>query len=155
MLVSSQIIHNLFSLFTVNHCGIKTTRPACLKFPNPGDGFSAKGVDISIVLNSEWNIFRPLWQHDSTPSSNIQKGKGIESSMPDFFHHPRSDGSYSIRAIKSKSLLYLGMKPAEIRSESFFVNRSHDFSSGIFLKHFDAEGRSRPNRKPIPASAAS
>lgn len=153
VLVSSKVVHDAAAVFAVDHVCIKTALSLGAESSHPTYGLSAEGIDISIVLNGEGNIYPLLRKHDAAPGAHIKKREGVWGAMPNAIHRAGTDCSDSRLRVEGKPPLYLWMQFGKVGTKSTLVYRSHDCSLGANRRHRREEASIAEDIHPTMESA--
>src|ERR1035438_9807047 len=114
MLMRAEIVDDASALFAVDHVGIEAAGTPGVEGADPGDGFAAERIDVTVVFDLKGNVASALREHDATPGPHIQEGQGVSPSMPKLFHDAGSDGCDVVLAGEAEAALYFRMQAGEV-----------------------------------------
>src|ERR1700737_382254 len=154
MLVCSQIVDDQVSRIAENHVRIEPARLATGETPDPGNGLTAEGIAIRVVLDRERHIPPALGKHDAAPTADAEEGNRPERTVPDLVHHPAANRCDVVLAAESEARLNLWMEALEVAAKRALVDRGHFGGLRLLQPVLRAEGRSRCVINAIAASAS-
>ena len=125
VLVCSQIVNDAASLLTVDHVCIEASSLTGGESADPSYRLAIKRIGIRVVLDCEWNIATALREHDASPSSDVEKGKRVWRTMPEFFHDAGAYRGNATAGVQRKSPLDLWMELIEIAPECALIDGGH------------------------------